>query len=218
MDLKKHYESYRAAVLRDALDEGSWYAKQIKVGPTKTTVYDWLSGQVAMIKEAVSAGREEQYRFYLVQHQKAMIDLYEAMVKDYLWDYKNVTPQQVLDLIDEQGTNWFKFSQCTFRCKVTLKEDPRGDYSLPMLWTPRYTTAAMSFAASGGIVFDADELHLLSKHLDKAKAAFAAKTATPSVKFTDATDRVFIGCHPREINSDIKVQDWTAPLFNSVEN
>jgi hypothetical protein len=205
MDLAKHFDAYRKSVLRDALDEGSWYAKQIRTRDGQP-VYDWLSAKVEEIKAAIREGRLVAYRRLVDQHQTAMIHLYEAMVADHLWDYKQVGPQQLLDLIDEQGTNWFKF------CKTYLKMSVEGT---PMLWVPRYIYPWMAMAQEGTVVFDADELHVLRQYPAQAKRMFLEKQAEPSMKiFASTPNASYLKQKPFLCNTAGAVNDWTAPLFD----
>lgn len=218
MNLVKHYESYRKAVIEGALDEGSWYAKQIK---TKSggTVYDWLNAKVEEIKAAVKADRKNAYRAAMEAHQSGLIDLYAAMVTDHLWDYRRCGPQQLLDLIDEQGTSWFKHAKQHIKSSVAMASGT----SVPMLWVPRYIYPWLSMATGGGaVVFDADELDLMRRNMHLAKAMFTYKLSHWDEKIfgenNDGKFRGFLTQKPWLANTEYAVNDWTAPLFIRVED
>lgn len=215
MNLIKHYDSYRAAVLRDALDEGSWYAKQIKT-TQGLPVYDWLSTKVEDIQNCARLGLDSQYRVAVESHQTGLIALYEAMVADHLWDYRNPTPQQLLDLIDEQGTNWFKFARRHLKIPTTM---PDGSVKA-MVWIPRYVFPWLAIATSGPdiVAFDADELQFMRGHMDLARDMFRFKLQYPTQKIFGAEGTGFSVAKPWLCNTETVVRDWTAPLFLKPED
>lgn len=218
MNLVKHYEMYRKAVIEGALDEGSWYAKQIKT-KDGSTVYDWLNAKVEEVKTAAKADRKNAYRAAVEAHQSGLMDLYAAMVTDHLWDYRQCGPQQLLDLIDEQGTNWFKHA----KQHVKISVDMANGTKTPMILAPRYVYPWLSMATSGSaVVFDADELDFMRLNMHLAKAMFMHKLTNPEMKIfgenNDGKFRGFLTQKPWLANTEYAVNDWTAPLFIRVED
>lgn len=210
MDLAKHYESYKRSLLKDALGESAWYSKQIRTN-TGEPVFDWLSRRVETIKEYVATGAELVYKSSIERHQEAMIHLFEAMVEDHLWDYKLCGPEQLLDLIDDQGCNWFKFA------KRHLKFNVEGT---PMVWVPRYVYPWAALGTNGTCVaFDADELYVLRRYPAQAKRMFLEKQASPGMKiFATTPNASYLKQKPWLCNTESAVNDWTAPLFIKPED
>jgi hypothetical protein len=214
MDLQRHLESYRKAIAKDALGECTWYSKCIQTrDPARyPTVYDYLAKTAAALDQAANSGDEQLYRGAMGHHQVGLIRLFEAMVSDLLWDYRHVTRDQVLDMIDELGPKWFKF--CARRVEFP------SALAKKIVWVPRYDGPHLAAVAKEDcrevVIFDADELSFLATRKDLAQKAAETKLKVGEVcKIVDYvhTGELLVVKSPNQVNTLLHVHDWTAPLF-----
>lgn len=214
MNLSEHFNSYRQSVLKDSLEDSTWYAQQraTKNPAAWPTAYDYTTYVLGDIKLAIERGNEANYKIFLQRHQQAMIALFEAMVEEELWGYSNLKGEDLLRLIDNRGPKWFKFSKHSITMKLRLADGAEHQ----MTWVPRYSEAFARLwrEPAGHLVFDADELYLLrscGKDMLKVRQNFPGMKAfllTPGGSTT-------VSKTVESINKD-QVRDWTLPLFSEV--
>jgi hypothetical protein len=188
MDLKEHYESYRASVRKDIPDGAQEYAKIIRLADGQL-LSDWLRKEVIILSDCINIRDTAGYRSHLVAHQEAMIGLLER--------YTSTLKFTGLDLIEKHGWRAFRFSKVS----ILLHGDK------PQVWIPRYPTAIQE------VCFDAIEMGFLmgKKSPLVAEEAYGLKVGWPGQRFIPVgDDRVWTD--QADVNTTA-VDDWTYRLF-----
>lgn len=223
MNLSKHFESYRASLRKDALDGFDEYASI--VGTAKPDrfpkVIDYLKYAFQCTSSAVKSVDEQGYKAWVVRHQEAMIALFDRMVGDHLWDYENTTPEDLFDMIQRLGWNWYKFCRLPILFKLRTGLNGGPDKLLDMVFIPRYAPEFKNkWGAKDLIVLDADEGSIFFDGTKTPKFTHPViefKMAHPGQKLL----RVDVAgkenqCYYKPvaaINDADVVVDWSLPLF-----
>lgn len=188
MDVKEHYESYREGVKRDLLPGATEFAKTLPTQDPKQypTVYDFLSESSRVLKACVNLNDKRAYRSWLEGHQTATIGLLERFVASQ--------GLSALDLIEQKGWRWFRFSKENVVCSKA-----------GMVWVPRYPTTVQDPC------FDAEELELMFQAKDGKfwNTILTAKREFGACKLITGQGRVPLS----DLNASW-VEDWTVRLFS----
>lgn len=216
MDLAKHFAAYRESLRKDALDGFDDYAATIPTA--KPDVYpktiDYLKHAFSSCLSAVRNNHEPAYREWLPRHQGAMIALFDRMVEDDMWDYKNTTAASLMALITDRGWNWFKF--CRKSLELTLRVGLLGmpEAPLKVVFIPRYSEDFKGlWSATGQVVFDADEgRFVFGEKLgpDFSHPIMNHKLWNPGYKLVSGEPRYTAIA---SLNTPEAVVDWSLPLF-----
>lgn len=222
MNPEKHFDSYRASVLKDVLPGSVEFSKTIPSSDPEfpDSLFHQLNRTVTYIKDCISAGNREIYKTWVVKHQSGMAHLLQQMVTVVLGEGKP-TPDQVFDLIHQRGWPWFKFS--THPCQLDMTFDMKdGPLPVKVVWVPRYDSRwKRDWTEPGTATFDAGELGLIWKTTPPAAEVIHPvilfKLKNPGSKIVEASlsDRdVGVTYHSVEnMNTADEVVDWSLPLF-----
>jgi len=189
MNIKNHFESYRASLKRDVLDG---YVEVANTTPTKLPdiyphISDYLRKATSMTKEAITKGCVDTYRKWLLGHQKCMLKLFSKMVEDEEHD-------NLFALIQRRGWKWFKFSNSIIELDKAY-------------WIPRYGEEFVEYWYSDKKpCYDADELSIIvARNKDKS---FFEKKSKACKRLDPAKDPTYL-CN---INNII-VRDWAVKIL-----
>jgi hypothetical protein len=214
MDFRAHFESYRDSLKQDLFVECEEYAKRtVTADPKKyPTVYSYLSLTLSSVKKAIEEGNLEAYRGWLKHHQKAMLSLLERMADEILWGQDSVDVTQYGLLIKEKGWNWYKFCRKSVRLQMKI-----ADVSTTVDVIPRYSEAFKdSWGKLGRIVFDANEMQLLSHQKTKelSQQILEMKKENPAIKLVKVIgDKDPVLRKIPDLNTSEVVYDWSLNLF-----
>jgi hypothetical protein len=220
MDLKKHFNSYRESLHKDALEGCIEYARK---APTASpvqypTVYDYLNYARGCAAAAAETDNADAYESWLKGHQKAMTALFERMVDEEIKARGGYEPSKVFEMASLKGWNWFKFADKSLAMKLNVSEE----FAPFLLWIPRYAEkfAAARTEAADHAVFDADELRLIfhgKPGPEVVHAVIKHKLANPNIKFLTIRPGPEVSFKALDkINTGETVLDWALPLFSQV--
>jgi len=222
MDPKKHFDSYRASVLKDVLAGSVEFSKTIpSIDPEAPgSSFYHMNTAVTYIKDCISGGHREIYKTWVVKHQAMMLHLLNKMAATVLGEGRP-TPDQVFDLIHQRGWSWFKFS--SHACQLNMTFDMKdGPLPVKVVWVPRYDSQwKKDWTEPGTATFDAGELAMIWKSTPPPAEVihpvilFKLKNQGHRIVEASLTDRdIGVTYKPIEnINTTDEVVDWSLPLF-----
>jgi hypothetical protein len=210
MSLQKHFESYRASLRKDSLEECEAYSRNIKTQtPEKyPTIFSYLSMLMENLKIAVAKEHESQYWTYITTHQKAMITLFERMAFEMVWDNENPESDILLALAKEYGWKWYKFCRTSMKISCKIAEEPMEIFVIP-----RYSCAFEDVWSKNAIVFDADEMSLIESEEGKKQGKEIIDYKRMSTKIRHKIMSIpVVGVPVSDINNSVMVRDWSLSL------
>jgi hypothetical protein len=202
MDLKNHYESYRASLHRDSLEGFVDYAKAAPTGDPKRwpNTYDYISDIVVRLQHAVGSGDDHKYKELVQCHREAMLMLFEKMVSDFSKTFEH-DEDKILKVVD-RGWNWYKFSRGIVRFDNHV-------------WIPRYCAHFDTEINGDKPVFSANEMKVLLERKPYRTIADAILENKKKQRFyvLDISKFGAVTARPlSQINTPL-VTDWTMELF-----
>jgi len=208
MNLRHHFGGYRRHLSSTALHGCEAYAKSLETKDMKTfpTAASFLAYQLGQMQDGVDQMNPSKYCSAVKAHQRGMLCLFRAMVKDELWDFRMLKANCLLRMAKERGWLWFRYAPVVLEADLDFADDGKESISV----VPTYGEEFSSTWRSGKIVFDAQELEILNrlKNLDLNKQVLLRKKQNPSSKFLE--DGTFSSTD--EINSQSEIIDWALPL------
>lgn len=219
MNIAEHFQLYRAQLKVESLPGCVEYAKQKVTAKPEAfaTAYDYLLMAMGRLRDIVAVDDRQGYAEWLPRHQYAMVSIFEEMVAESLWDYRQIDAESLLRLIDTEGLGWFKFSAKSLEFKLDL-----GGKKVDLILVPRYDQKYQkTWGRDGVAVFDANEAAAVfsGRSLEPGKTSKVAlevvafKLSLPRHKVVRIEGGVASHKPVAKLNKEGGVDDWTLPLW-----
>lgn len=202
MYLEEHYQSYRAAVQRDALPNFAEYAGRTPTAdPTNyPTVLDYLKSTTSCLNMTVANRDHNEYFKYLAYHQEACLMLFKRMFNEELDKSKDYTVA-VLDLVHRYGWRSFKYADTV----ITFDR---------FHIIPRYSAKMQEYVEGDLPCLSGDEMDAVmdpGAAPDDGERALQLKEGSRVFLVRLPRDNSLLGL-PFEIRNSGTVADWTGRL------